>query len=171
MALNPPLLPDGRPAGLLGEWNVLERRGVVAALSGTGRRPLKAAGRLVLTTVRLVFVVTAPGGELRAFDVPLQGITGEVFKQPVFGANRLEMDVAPVPGRGLDEVGSPVHVTLTFNEGGCNTLLKLYFRLLDTVRRATTHAEAQRALESPQVFMQEQQVCVRGGREDAVARE
>ena len=135
MALNPPLSASGQPLGILGEFNMLMRRGVRATI--TTRDPsvgvLKASGQLELTTVRAVFLPSPRTPRFAAFDIPLQGISGERFVQPIFGANRLEMDVAMVPGRGLASQG-PIHVVLAFNEGGCNRLLRLFFRLLERAR-------------------------------------
>ena len=62
-----------------------------------------------------------------------QGIEKEAFKQPIFGANYLDIVVAPVPGRGLQ---NPTKLTLTFNQGGANTFLRIFFELMGRV-----HAE------------------------------
>ena len=163
MALNPPLLPDGRPAGLLGEWYLLERRGIAAAIDTKDARlgVLKGAGKIIFTTVRIVFIPTRPSPTFQSFDIPLQGISSETFKQPVFGANRLEMDVAMVPGRGLESAG-PIHVSLTFNEGGCNKFLRVFFALMEKFRAASSAHDprAQAVLAQPQSFVQELEAYV-----------
>lgn len=170
MALNPILLPDGRPAGIFGEWYLLSRRGVHATIDtrDPSRGVLKAHGSLLLTTVRIVFQPTQPSSAFVAFDVPLQGITATAFKQPVFGANRLEMSVAGVPGRGLAPREGLIHCSFTFNEGGCNRLLRVFFSVLEHAQAATAAAAAAAAaggvgapspsaalLAQPQAFAQE----------------
>lgn len=151
MALNPPLLPDGRPAGLAGEYYVLERRGVAAAIDTADprHRTLKAAGSCVLlTTTRLVVLPPPHTVNFRAFDVPLQGLSGETFVQPIFGANHLDFSVACVPGRELQSAG-PIKVSLTFNEGGCNRFLRVFFALVERNRAAVASAAAAAALQAP----------------------
>ena len=91
---------------------------------------LRASGVIYLTTVRICFVLSQPSATFAAFDIPLQGISGEAFKQPIFGANHLDVTVAPVPGRGLSV---PTLVQLTFNEGGCNTFLRIFYELMGRV--------------------------------------
>lgn len=69
-----------------------------------------------------------------AVDLPLQGISDEDFKQPIFGANYLCGTVAPVPGRGL---GGPTRFKLYFYAGGC----KVRRRELVIARLATLPLE------------------------------
>ena len=86
MALNPPLLPTGLPAGLIGEFFLLEREGIECSIEARGlpKQTLKGA-RLFVTTLRLCIVSpTATSAGLQCIDIPLQGITGEEFKQPIF---------------------------------------------------------------------------------------
>jgi hypothetical protein len=158
MALNPPLLADGRPAGLLGEWYVLERRGIVAHIDTRDPRVgvLKGGCKIQLTTVRIVVLPTKPTPAFAAFDIPLQGLSAEAFKQPIFGANHLDFDVAPVPGRGLESAG-PIKVSLTFNDGGCNRFLRVFFALVEKNRAAASAADARArtALAQPQAFVHE----------------
>lgn len=162
MALNPPLLPDGRPAGLAGEFYVLERRGVAASIdtADARHRTLKASGsRVLLTTTRLVVLPPPHTVNFRAFDVPLQGLSGEKFVQPIFGANRLEFAVACVPGRELQSAG-PITVSLTFNEGGCNRFLRVFFALVERNRAAVASAAASAALQAPQAWVSELEAFV-----------
>ena len=86
MALNPPLLPTGLPAGLIGEFFLLERDGIECSIEARGlpKQTLKGA-RLFVTTLRLCIVSpTATSAGLQCIDIPLQGISGEEFKQPIF---------------------------------------------------------------------------------------
>lgn len=116
-------------------------------------RVLTAKGcRVLVTTVRVVILPPAHTVNFRAFDIPFQGISAEKFVQPIFGANRLEMDVAMVLGRGLAS-GGPIHATLTFNEGGCNRFLRVFFALVEKNRQAISSPQAQAILAAPQAWV------------------
>ena len=159
MALNPAILPDGRPAGIFGEWYILERRGIHASIETKDPRygKLTGKGKIIMTTVRIVFILERPSPQFQSFDIPFQGVSAETFKQPVFGANRLEADVAMVPGRGLQS-GGPIHVSLTFNDGGCNKFLKFFFALIEKSRASLADPRAQAVLAQPQAFVHEMEV-------------
>ena len=99
----------------------------------------------------MVFVADRQGGVMSSFDIPLEGISNETFKQPIFGANRLELDVAPVPGRGLPSVA---RVSITFYEGGTNTLLRFFFAVMEQYRRPVPERMA--FFSAPQAFIDSQ---------------
>lgn len=148
MAFNPPLLAGGLPMGIAGEVYCLSRAHMTFTLEGPGMPKLKADGRVYLTTVRMCFVPDLSTPAFCAFDIPLQGLSEEEFKQPIFGANYLTGKVAPVPGRGLPSLAT---FKLTFNHGGFSTFLRLFFgvmehyRIRDLVARRTwmdTRAQA-----------------------------
>jgi len=146
MALNPPLVagPGGHlPAGIAGEFFVLERAGIELSLDSQSREHGKQVlrpCRLFLTTLRLCLVAPAANASgLQALDIPLQGVSAESFEQPFFGANYLALTVAPVPGRGL---ASPAKVKVTFNEGGCGVFLKAFFSLMARYKDANAAARA-----------------------------
>jgi hypothetical protein len=143
MAFNPPLLPGGLPAGIVGEYFCLEREGIELSVDTQtrehGKQVLRRC-RLFMTTLRLCLVCPSPNGSgLQSFDVPLQGISAESFEQPWFGANYLALTVAPVPGRGLV---SPAKVKLTFNQGGCGLFLRVFFTLMAKYKEADASARA-----------------------------
>jgi hypothetical protein len=144
MAFNPPLLAGtSLPAGIQGEFFILERAGIELSLDTQtrehGKQVLRPC-RLYLTTLRLCLVAPAPNASgLQAFDIPLQGISAESFEQPFFGANYLALTVAPVPGRGL---ASPAKVKVTFNEGGCGVFLKVFFSLMARYKDSNAAARA-----------------------------
>ena len=144
MALDPPLFDDQTPLGLVGEFFCLRRANVSAVFeSAEAGRRASAEGVLVVTTVRLCFV-----GRGLAFDLPLQSVSREAFRQPIFGANYLEGTCAPVPGRGLVNA---VSFRLTFPAGGCGTFLRVFFQLMEQHRLAqelAARAQAQ-ALAAP----------------------
>jgi hypothetical protein len=139
----------------------VQRKGVVLKLTSDSPSlsKIEAKGELVVTTVRMCFLPTHPVGAFTGLDIPFSGITGEDFKQPIFGANALEGTVAPVPGRGLDR---PARFRLAFNEGGCGTFLHVFFGLIERHRKADEEARrafftAPRAVET---FIHEQQAYV-----------
>jgi hypothetical protein len=187
MAVNPPLLgPGGMPAGILGEqWCCRvrgggesgsakaggsvhyidteprsaprpQRHGIAFAADTHEYGKLRGTGVIYLTTVRICFVLDRPTPSFAAFDIPLEGISGERFQQPIFGANYLQLSVAPVPGRGLS---APAAVKLTFNQGGCNTFLRLFFGLMQRVHAESAARAALLAASSVQSFLEEVQAA------------
>ena len=143
MALNPPLIAGGLPAGIVGEFFCLERGGIELSVDTQTREHGKQVlpkCRLFMTTLRMCLIAPAANASgLQAFDIPLQGIGGESFEQPWFGANYLALTVAPVPGRGLV---SPAKVKVTFNEGGCGLFLRVFFALMAKYKDADAAARA-----------------------------
>ena len=78
MALNPPLLSNQVPVGLVGEIFCLSRTGVsLEAVTEYGA--VNVRGTLVLTTLRLCFMATTPQNGFHALDVPLIGLQAEKF--------------------------------------------------------------------------------------------
>ena len=143
MALNPPILPGPHPlpAGLIGEFFLLERDGIELSVSALAlpKQVLKNA-RLFVTTLRLCVIAASPTpAGLQCFDIPLQAVSGEEFKQPIFGANALAGTVAAVPGRGLE---GPASFRLTFLKGGCGTFLRVFFELIGKYREMDANARA-----------------------------
>ena len=139
MALNPPLLNNGLPAGLPSEWFCLERNGIellIETRDATLRKQTLKRARLYLTTQRICVVAEAPNSAgLRSFDIPLAGISNESFEQPIFGCNYLKADVAPLPGGGLgglnvNDSGQPPRICLYFLDGGAGTFLRVFFTLM-----------------------------------------
>lgn len=103
-------------------------------LGGSLRKQTLKNARLFVTTLRLCVVApAATASGLQSMDMPLQCISEESFKQPIFGANSLVGRVAPVPGRGLD---TPASFQLYFYKGGCGTFLRILFHLLGTYRES-----------------------------------
>lgn len=149
MALNPPLIGDV-PMGIAGEMFCCKRGGMQLDLEAPGMAKLSLKGQIYLTTVRISFVPDARTSAVQAVDLPLQGISEEDFKQPIFGSNYLTGTVAPVPGRGL---GGPSKFRLYFTHGGCNTFLKFFFAIMEKYKMADEAARraflaSQRAVQS-----------------------
>ena len=75
------------PAGLSAEFFLLEREGIEVTidLGGALRKQTLKNARLYVTTLRLCIVAPAPTPSgLQSLDLPLQCISGEEFKQPIF---------------------------------------------------------------------------------------
>jgi hypothetical protein len=133
-----------------------QRHGIAFTAETREFGKLSGTGSIYLTTVRVCFVLDRPTATLAAFDIPLEGISGERFQQPIFGANYLQLSVAPVPGRGLS---SPAAVRLTFNQGGCNTFLRIFFGLMERVHAEYAARASLLAASSVQSFLQEVQAA------------
>ena len=128
--LNPALYSPTQPAQVRGEHFLLTRTGITCEINVPGLPPLKGTGQLILTTLRMVFVVSkkVPLGDgmfFEAFDLPLTTLSEDKFNQPIFGANNLTGKVQPIVGGGLP---GPATFKLTFKEGGCGTFLYFYLR-------------------------------------------
>ena len=119
-----------------GEVFLLARDGIKFEVSSSELPKLKAKGRLVLSSLRLVFVASpnptrVQGVEFSAFDIPLKLLFQEKFNQPIFGCNNLTGVVDPIPGMGLP---SRVSWKVSFTRGGVGTLLPLFARALKEMR-------------------------------------
>jgi len=108
---------------------------------------------VIVTTLRLCVFADAPNAAgLRALDIPLASILREEFCQPIFGANYLELDVAPVRGAGLDGCaagGAPPRARLYFMRGGAGTLLRVFFALMGRIKARAADAAAGAAFFAP----------------------
>jgi hypothetical protein len=134
--LNPKLYGASQPMQIQGEHFLLTRRGMTCEITVPGLPTLRGSGELVLTTIRMVFIVTkkvalGDGMFFEAFDLPLTTLSVEKFNQPIFGANNLTGTVQPVVDGGLP---GPATFKLTFREGGCGTFLHFFLRALRELR-------------------------------------
>ena len=128
--LNPTLFSPTQPAQIRGEHFLLQRTGISCEINVPGLPTLKGTGQLILTTLRMVFVVSkkvslGDGMFFEAFDLPLTTLSEDKFNQPIFGANNLTGKVEPIVGGGLP---GPATFKLIFKEGGCGTFLHFYLR-------------------------------------------
>jgi hypothetical protein len=151
MALDPPLLDARTPLALVGETFCLVRDGVAGRFESAEAGKIRAEGLVVLTTARLCFIPRGAGAGARAFDVPLQGLLREAFQQPWFGANYLEGEVAPVPGRGIV---NNISFRFTFLNGGAGTFLRVFFSLIEKYRCPPAAAPAAAAFLAPPAMQQ-----------------
>ncbi|QDZ19311.1 hypothetical protein HOP50_02g18260 [Chloropicon primus] len=153
MAANPPLVMGANglltPAPFAGEHFVLGRDGVQIEVNNvrTSSGKWKADGYLFVSHVRCVFVAPkADSSGLQSFDFPLAYVSGEKFNQPIFGCNNLSMNCFSVGEGGGPNGAMPPHgAKFYLKNGGSNTLLPLFFRLLEVTR-----IEQRRAAEAAQ---------------------
>jgi hypothetical protein len=137
MALNPPILSSGLPAALLGEYFLLSRECSFRVDTHVPEfKVLESnAGVVFMTSIRLVFIAN---NHKLSFEMPIEGIVMDEFKQPILGANYLHLHVAPVPNRGIN-TNIPFDIKLTFRKG-TGTFLHVFYKL----RESYLASEAQR---------------------------
>lgn len=80
MALNPPLGLGFEPLRVQGEHFCLQRMGVEFELNIKGMGKLKGAGKVIVTTARLVLINPQGKPEFKAFDLPLALTHHEKFE-------------------------------------------------------------------------------------------
>lgn len=139
MAMNPQLFPNGMPVAFTNELFVLARDGVefeIDKVPGAQGGRVKVKGTIYLSNIRMVFIASKPVGNLYAFDMPLLYIHGEKFNQPIFHCNNISGFVEPVvPENEHRALYSTHSFKILFKEGGCGTLVPLFFNLLNSVRQ------------------------------------
>jgi hypothetical protein len=80
MALNPPLGINFEPLRVQGEHFCLQRMGVEFELNIKGMGKLKGAGKVIVTTARLILINPQGKPEFKAFDLPLALTHHEKFE-------------------------------------------------------------------------------------------
>lgn len=127
---DPELIGEGQqPVPMGDEVFILHRTGVTFSANAS-RETFTGNGDLYLSTLRLVFVCKG-SGNIGGFDLPLATLTEEQFNQPIFSANNLTGITAPLPQSGIAD---DIRWKLAFNNGGVNTFLHIFFRLLHEMR-------------------------------------
>jgi hypothetical protein len=98
---------------------------------------LSKNGKLYVTTIRMVFVVSNPdiNSDFCSFDIPLSNVRGEQFNQPIFGCNNLSGTCLPLPG-----FSGSISWIIAFKSGGVGRLLSVLQDLL--VRNRSGRPEA-----------------------------
>ena len=86
---------------------------------------------MILTTTRIVCMNKDTSSKFRAFDIPISLTTNEGFKQPIFGANYLCGDCAPL----MNILPGNIHFKIWFMEGGCGTFVPAYLKMVASMRR------------------------------------
>ncbi|GMH62735.1 hypothetical protein TL16_g12346 [Triparma laevis f. inornata] len=112
----------------------------------------KATGTIYLTTYRLAFVESgiskgapplihnATNAEWASVDLPLFGLFGSNFNQPILGENSLKGKCYVVPENSGFPLTGPnpnpdISWRLTFNSGTCGSFLGAFFKVMDWVNR------------------------------------
>ncbi|KAK8794153.1 hypothetical protein WA171_003278 [Blastocystis sp. BT1] len=129
MSVNPGIGQDGVPILFVGE-KLLLRRNRMRLISKIGNFNVKSDGILYLSTVRLIFIADKQTESFTGLDVPLMSIRNEKFNQPIFGSNNLSFNVVPQTGWGESYQFS---VVLEFRNGGAQTFLRIFWKLMSTV--------------------------------------
>jgi len=78
--LNPPLGMNFEPLRVQGEHFCLQRMGVEFELNIKGMGKLKGAGKVIVTTARLILINPQGKPEFKAFDLPLALTHHEKFE-------------------------------------------------------------------------------------------
>merc|ERR1712107_961144 len=136
MAVNPTLAHDSVSDSLFplpqsGEAFVLKRDNIDFQCTLPRGGKLWGNGVFFLSSKRIVFVAIGKScrADFKSFEIPLQTMSNPKFEQPIFGANYLcDRVTASDPSSPL--AGGPALWSLTFNSGGCQTFLPLFYRLL-----------------------------------------
>jgi len=138
MALNPQLFGNSTPVPFVDEMFVLRRESVEFEVDKVAEAPgskFSGKGTAHLSNYRIVFVLSKPLGEIRAFDLPLLFIHEERFNQPIFFCNNLSGKVHPViPEGGNRALYAPHSFKILFKEGGTGTFIPLFMNLIKAVR-------------------------------------
>mmetsp|Transcript_17366 Transcript_17366/g.47320 ORF Transcript_17366/g.47320 Transcript_17366/m.47320 type:complete len:215 (-) Transcript_17366:106-750(-) len=144
MAINPTLAKDDVSGDLFplpsaGEAFILKRDGIDFSCALPRGGKLTGRGVFYLSSKRIVFVSSKSNRpDFTSFEVFLETLKAPKFNQPIFGANYLSGDAAPLPGDLTSPLaGHSAHFTLTFNSGGCGTFLNLFFQLLSDIQERT----------------------------------
>lgn len=142
MALNTVGKASSLPIPYDNEIFLLERNhvGIEIDIKDLGRFRAKN-GRIILTTLRIVFVRdeedsrSSTSDNFRSFEIPIAYISKEQFVQPIFGANYLEGDVEPF------QCG-PSRFYIYFNHGGVHTFLKMLSKLISVHRKGSMASDS-----------------------------
>ena len=130
MTYNPPLNTTGEPFRVANEHLICTRGNVEfsSEIQGGGKSEV-VIGRLILTTVRLVFVNEGPG-DISAFDIPHFSTSKEQFTRPWFGSRFWEGQCLPIsnnlPGR--------VSWKIQFGRDGYSAFNQVYREVLQKTR-------------------------------------
>merc|ERR1712150_11073 len=148
MAVNPTLARDETngevfPLPKTGEVFALKRQGIAFQTKLASGHQLSGTGTFFLSNKRIVFVasVSSCRPDFKSFEISLGSLYDPSFKQPIFGANYLAGIAGPTAsGFQADPAsaplgGVPAPFTLTFNEGGCQTFVDVFFKIMADVQQ------------------------------------
>jgi hypothetical protein len=132
MALNPPLSPNGDPYRIEGEYFVMKRKGIEFEFKVENGNKYTGKGNMILTTSRIICVNNKNSSGFKSFDLPLALISGEDFKQPIFGANYICGNCKPLMG----SLPGIIKFKIWFMEGGCGTFAPTYLKMCKNIHRS-----------------------------------
>jgi hypothetical protein len=94
---------------------------------------LKGAGKVIVTTARLVLINPQGKPEFKSFDLPLALTHHEKFEQPIFGANYWAGKCRPLNS----SLPGEVTFKIWFMEGGCQKFIKMVRNNLKVLREVS----------------------------------
>ena len=137
MSINPIMAEDQISGELVplpqpGEIFVLKRDHIYFQ-SGSRKNVCKAMGCFLLSSARLVFVAVDQKNkkDFGAFEMPLGDILEQVFQQPIFGCNYLELKMVSKTPEVTGDAEFPVY--LYFYEGGAGSFLNCFYRFFAAI--------------------------------------
>ena len=132
MALNPPLSPNGDPYRIEGEYFVMKRKGIEFEFKVENGNKYTGKGNMILTTSRIICVNNKNSSGFKSFDLPLALISGEDFKQPIFGANYICGNCKPLMG----SLPGIIKFKIWFMEGGCGTFAPTFLKMCKNIHKS-----------------------------------
>ena len=142
MALNPPLSPNGDPYRIEGEFFVMKRKGIEFEFKVDHGNKYTGKGNMILTTSRIICVNNKRSSGFQSFDLPLALITGEDFKQPIFGANYICGNCKPL----MNALPGMIKFKIWFMEGGCGTFAPTFLKMCKNVNRSKNRSVDQNVI-------------------------
>lgn len=154
MALNPPFFSDGEPVPIPGETFLVRRKHIEFTLKDATGKEIFAFKDCTayLTSVRIAIWLSTRGTSATSVDIPLQGISNEDVKQPVFGAPALVGLVAAVPGKGF--APGLLSFKIGFKSGGFGIFMAVFASIMERGYRNAS-VDARRSFLEAQVFRQD----------------
>lgn len=153
MAVNIPLAqgPNGAfPLPFPNELFLLTRDKTTLSFSDASQhKHKKLKGRLIITNMRLVFLLASPTSslpEIHNLEIPFRGLWDERLNQPIFGPVNLSMTVQYYDEQPF--VGE-LSARINFIEGGVNTFLPVFNNVLRATRVQLAHEQAAQHTETP----------------------
>ena len=142
MALNPPLSPNVDPYRIEGEFFVMKRKGIEFEFKVEHGNKYTGKGNMILTTSRIICVNNKRSSGFQSFDLPLALITGEDFKQPIFGANYICGNCKPL----MNALPGMIKFKIWFMEGGCGTFAPTFLKMCKNVNRSKNRSVDQNVI-------------------------
>ena len=97
------------------------------------KEPISAIGKVILTTLRMIFISNNQKGAFKSFDLPLPYIYNEGFGSKLLGSDYLEgkcMPLQPELQGKIDDFG----FKLRFQSGGFSSFIRFFNHQLNSLR-------------------------------------